>query len=112
MNFFRPNLRLGLFAAGITVIGLIFIPPLIAPYLEEWQVANHDLPLMTDVQKACGPAGNVILSRWFYSFNVAGSIGSAKFNGSVETLTCRKKFVVELERKNYAWKISKVTWNL
>lgn len=110
MNFFRPNLKLGLFAAGATVVGLILIPPLIAPYLEEWQVAKVELPLLLDVHEACGPKGVVTLSRWFYSFNVTGSIGNAKFNGSVETSTCHKKFVVELEQKNYLWRISRLTW--
>jgi hypothetical protein len=87
------------------------IPPLLAPYLEEWEVAVTELPLSAGVKEACGPAGVVILNRWFYSFRVTGSSGSAKFNGSVKIATCHKKFVVELERKDHSWKISRVTWD-
>jgi hypothetical protein len=75
-----------------------------------WTTGASSLPLLADVQKACGSNGVVILSRWFYSFNIVGSTGNAKFNGSVETATCHKKFVVELEQKNYSWRISRLTW--
>jgi hypothetical protein len=110
MKWLRPNLKLGIYAALVTVFGLIFVPPLIAPHLDEWQAAQEQLRQM-QVQQKCASQGQIKLSPWFYSFNVIGGSGKAKFNGSVVGIECEKKFTVHLNMTNYVWKISDVVWN-
>ena len=110
MKLLRPNLKLGIYAALATVFGLIFIPPLIAPYLDEWQAAQEQLSQM-QVQQKCPNEGRIKLSPWFYSFNVSGGSGKAKFNGAVIGIECEKKFTVHLTMTNHAWKVSDIIWN-
>jgi hypothetical protein len=110
MRLLRPNLKLGIYAALATVFSLIFIPPLIAPYLDEWRAAQEQLSQMR-IHERCSNDGQIKLSPWFYSFNVSGGAGKAKFNGSVVGVDCEKSFTVHLIMINYVWKVSDIAWN-
>jgi hypothetical protein len=111
MNWLKPNWRLGVCVACIVIVGLIVIPPLIAPHLDEWEAAASGLPATREVQLACGNNATIELSRWFYSFKVSGANGYAKFRGRASSAICNRSFVVEQERRNYTWRIDKVTWD-
>lgn len=106
----KPNLRTGLYGVATTLLVLLFVPPVIAPYLDEWDAATLQLSKRQDVLSACGTDSAINLSRWFYSFKVSGGHGSAQFDGAVESNGCKKSFTVELEKRDYVWRISKFNW--
>jgi hypothetical protein len=110
MKSLNPRLKLGIYAAVLTVFALTFLPPLIAPYLDEWIAAQAQLPSHPDIVLACGSNPDVQLSRWFYVFKVAGAEGYANFDGRVSSPLCDRKFGVELKRANYSWRVTKVVW--
>ena len=102
------QVKLGASVACGVFLGLILIPPVIAPFLDEWQVAVSELPTRNEIIAACGNDSRVQLSRWRYSFRVTGAKGRAHFNGKVSSPRCNRSFVVELERANYVWRIASV----
>lgn len=94
--------------AVAVVFLLLFVPPLIAPWLPVWDAAYSLVEKDARVVTACGKPGSVTLSRWFYTYRFSGEFEHAVFRGNVQQGDCERNFRLEMDRTDGSWRISKI----
>jgi hypothetical protein len=105
----RIKLRQGASIALAIVLGLTFIPPLIADKLDAWDAAKALLRADQRVVATCGAEARIDLSRWFYTYKFSGDSAQARFRGRVVSASCDRRLTVELNRQAGEWKVSDVS---
>lgn len=108
MKISRKQIFNGFHWAVAVVFLLLFVPPLIAPWLPVWDAAQSLAAKDARVVTACGKPGSVVLSRWFYTYRFSGEFEHAVFRGSVQQGDCERRFCLKMDRTSGPWRVSEV----
>jgi len=101
--------RQGAWTAFAVVLGLVFIPPMVADKLDGWDAATNLLAKNQQLIETCGADVRVDLSRWFYTYRFSGENAQARFSGQAMSKTCHLRFAVHLRREDGEWKVTELS---